>query len=80
MKPSCKHCGKDIEWVGFDLTKDEHVCGVCLTVRRWERERIIKLLEDMDGLDDWYQGTIDEPDGPYIDRKDAIALIKGEQK
>ena len=39
-------------------------------------QRIIKLLEDMNGLDDWYQGTIDKPDGPYIDRKDAIALIK----
>jgi len=62
-----------------DLTNDAFWRGYDAGTEN-ERERIIKLLEDMNGLDDWYQGTIDKPDGPYIDRKDAIALIKGEQK
>ena len=55
------------------------VADACRAGIESERERIIKLLKDMDGLDDWYQGTIDKPDGPYIDRKYAIALIKGEK-
>jgi len=50
VKPSCKGCGQEIRWEGFDFTIHEHLCGICLKqvregVRR-ERERIVSLLKD----------------------------------
>lgn len=46
MRPYCKHCSQEITWEGFDLEQDEWVCGVCIRTRRFERERIVALLDE----------------------------------
>lgn len=78
MKPSCKGCGQEIVWEGFDFTIHEHLCGICLRqlregVRR-ERERIIALLENISFLEDY------PPFNYTIVTKEALALIKGENE
>lgn len=47
-----------------------------------ERERIIKLLEEMTGIQTFVEPTPNKPvkSDVFINRKLAIALIKGENK